>query len=444
MLTLLSVVTTLTAFTARPAATVAESIEYPPTERVDQYDDYHGERVHDPYRWLEEDVRESGRVARWVETENKVTFEYLGEIPQRESIEQRLSALWNYERFSAPIKVGGRYFLFRNDGLQEQSALYVSETRDGDGRILLDPNTWSEDGTLALGDWSPSPDGKYAAYAVNDAGSDWQTWHVVDVGSGTVLEDTIEWTKFTGATWSRDGKGFFYGRYDAPAEGAEFQSVNLNEKVFYHLVGSSNVNDALVYARPDFPEWTYWTGASEDGRYLVIHAVVGTDARYRVFYRDLAQPDSATIELIDNFDYEYSFIGSNGPVLYFQTNLNAPRRRVIAIDIRDSQPDAWREVVAQTDDTLISIVLLNNQFVAQYLKDAKSAVRIYSEDGALVRDVDLPGIGTASGFGGERADQETFYRFSSYATPPSNYRYDLMTGKSELVWRASVDFSSDD
>jgi prolyl oligopeptidase len=400
--------------------------------------------VPDPYRWLEDDVRESEDVEAWVAAQNSVTFEYLESLPRRAAIGERLTELWDYEKLSAPWKAGGRYFQSRNDGLQNQSTLYTADRYDGEWRILLDPNTWSEDGTVALAGSAVSEDGRYLAYGVADAGSDWKTWRILDIESGKLLDDTLRWVKFSSATWTPDSKGFFYARYDPPEEGAAFQSVNLNQELYYHRVGTPQDQDVLVNKRPDHPDWGFGTDVSEDGRYLVLTIWKGTDPRYRVAYRDLSEPYGMFVDLIEDFENEYGFIANDGPVFYFQTDLDAPRRRVVAIDIRSPDREHWREVVPQSEDTLVSTGMVGNMFVARYLRDARSAIRLFSTRGELVREVELPGIGSASGFGGRRADTETFYGFSSFTTPPSTYRYDLLTGKSALLRRADVDFEPED
>ncbi|MCP4203970.1 MAG: S9 family peptidase [bacterium] len=417
---------------------------YPATERIEHYDDYHGTKVHDPYRWLEDDVRESDEVAQWVEKQNKVTFGYLDQIPERERIKQRLTELWDYEKLSTPWQQGGRYFVFRNNGLQNQNVLFVKDSFEGEERVLIDPNTWSDDGTVAMRSTSVDPKGKYLAYAIGDAGSDWQTWRVMEVDSGMVLDDELKWVKFSGADWTPDGKGFFYGRYAKPEEGAEFQSLNLNRKIYYHRIGTPQSDDVMVYARPDHPDWGFWPEVTEDGKYLILHTSIGTDARYRIFYRDLSEPLGGMVELIDNFDHEYTFVASNGPVFYFQTNNGAPKRRLIAIDTQNPALENWREVIPESEATLIEVEFVNGQFLARFLEDAKTAVRVHAESGEFVRNVDFPGIGTATGFYGDHDDNETFYSFSSFTTPTSVYRYDLETGTSELLDTAKVDFDPAD
>jgi len=415
----------------------------PKTATVDHVDEYHGVKVRDPYRWLEDDVRTSTEVAAWVEAENKATFGFLETIPQRKTIQERLTKLWNYEKYSAPFKGGGRYYFLKNDGLQNQFVLYVQDTLESPPRVLIDPNTWSKDGTVALEDTVFSDDGKYVAYSVQEAGSDWVVWKVMEIESGKILPDEIRWVKFNSPAWTADSKGFFYGRFSEPKAGEEFQGLNLNQKVYYHRMGQPQESDVLVFARPDHPDWGFSSEVSEDGRYLVITVHVGTDDKYRVFYKDLLEPYGMPIELIDNFDNEYSFIGNDGQVFYFKTDVNAPLKRVIAIDTRKPGREHWKEIIPQQPEPMTRVGLIGNLFCVSSLKDARSQVSLFTMDGKFLRNVDFPGIGAASGFGGKRTDTETFYTFSSFATPPSTFRYDLITGESRLLRRANVDVDPD-
>ncbi len=432
------------AATADTTAEKAAGLEYPQTRRVDQVDIYHGTKVADPYRWLEDDARESKDVAAWVAAENKVTFAYLRNIPQLESIRRRLTELWNYPKYSSPFKEGGRYFFFKNDGLRNQSVLYTMDSFEGEPRVLLDPNKWSKDGTVALAGLEVSDDGRYLAYGRAEAGSDWRTWRVMEIKGGKVLGDKLRWIKYGGVSWTPDGRGFFYSRYDEPKKDAEFQELNLNNKVYYHRIGSEQSEDVLVYSRPDEPTWSFWPEVSEDGHYLVITVSKGTDDRYRVLVKDLEEPYGMPVELISAFENEYSFIGNNGTVLFFKNDLDAPRGRVIGIDLRKPERKNWREIIPQSEATLTRVTLVGNMFITQYLKDVRAVVKLYTLDGRHIRDVELPAIGAVSGFGGRRSDTETFYSFSSFTAPPSAYRYDLITGKSTLWRRAEVKFNPDD
>jgi len=425
-----------------PADTRAEKMNYPNTTKGNVVDDLHGTKVADPYRWLEDDARTSKEVAAWVEAQNKITFAYLDKIPERGKIRTRLTELWNYERFSSPSKVAGKYYFSKNDGLQNQAVLYEVDRLDAAPKMILDPNAWSADGTVALAGLSFSEDGRYLAYAQAAAGSDWSEWLIRDLSTGKDLPERIKWTKFSGASWTKDGKGFFYSRFDAPAEGQQFQALNKNQKVYYHRAGSAQADDVLVYERPDQPEYGFNAGVTEDGRYLILTVWKGTDNRYLVYYKDLTEPYGVPVELIGTWENEYSFLGNDGTLFYFQTDLAAPRRRIIGIDIRE--PAKRREIVPQAAWTLESTGIVGNTFIASYLKDAVTYVRIFRMDGTHLRDVTLPGIGSADGFGGLREDTETFYSFSSYNLPPALYRYDLLTGQSEIWKQAKVAFNPAD
>ncbi|MBN9521120.1 S9 family peptidase [bacterium] len=429
------------ALVAAPAPSQERKLTYPDTKRGPVTDDYHGTTVADPYRWLEDDVRTSRDVAQWVEDENKVTEAVLGGIPERKAIAKRITDLWNYEKISAPSKVGGKYFFTKNNGLQNQSVLYVQDALDGPARMLLDPNTWSKDGTVALSGSALTDDGKYLAYGKAAAGSDWNTWHVLDVATGKELPDLLEWVKFSGASWTNDGKGFFYSRFPEPQKGAAFQALNENQTLYYHRLGTPQSEDVLVYRIPANPKWTVGGTVSEDGRYLVISVGDGTTSRKaRVVYRDLAEPYALPVELVANHLNKFSFLGNDGPVFYFQTDYQAPKYQVVAIDTRNPDPKGWKTVIPEAKEVLEDANLVGNLFVCTYLQDARTVVKIHDVAGAHVRDVALPGIGTAGGFGGKRTDTETFYSFSSFATPPSVFKYDLITGKSTLLRQAQVKF----
>ncbi|MGD9858418.1 MAG: prolyl oligopeptidase family protein [Planctomycetaceae bacterium] len=442
------------------------------SKRTDHVDTYHGVTVADPYRWLEDDVRESEEVAAWVREQNARTFAYLEQIPERTRIGARLTQLWDFEKFGTPFRAGGRIYFEKNNGLQNQYVLYAQDSLNGEPRVLIDPNTWSQDGTLSLGGTSFSKDGRYVAYAVQEAGSDWAVWKFLEIDSGRLLEDELRWIKFNYPAWPADGDGVFYARFPEPEEGAAFQNLNVNQQVYYHRIGRPQSEDVLVFHRPDHPEWGYSCNVSEDGRYLVMTVHVGTDDRYRVFVKDLGEPYGMPVSLIHNFEHEYSFIGNNGPEFYFKTNLEAPRGRIIAIDVRESAfgvhplgsnkatashfdpnseertpnagPPPYHEIVPEQPTTITDVTLVGNLFVVESLEDAKTKVALYQTDGGFVRNVEFPGIGSASGFSGRRIDTDTFYSFSSFATPPSVYRYDMVTGESTLVRQADVDFNPDD
>jgi prolyl oligopeptidase len=434
---------TIAVLLAAPAFAAGKT-EYPKTKRTDTVETYHGTMVPDPYQWLEQDPRNAKDVAAWIDAENEVTEGYLSNIPEREAIRERLTELWDYERYSSPFKVAGRYYFFKNDGLQNQYVLYAMDSLDGEPKVLMDPNTWSDDGTIALRGMSFSDDGRYLAYAKSSAGSDWQKWYIKDLTTGEDLPDVLEWTKFTGADWTKDGKGFFYSRFDAPKGGQEYQALNKNQKVYYHRAGTAQSEDVLVFHRPDQPEWGYAGSVTDDGRYLVLHVWKGTDPKNMVLYKDLLEPYGMPITLVDSFDNEYSLLGNDGPVFYFKTDLDAPKGRVIAVDIRSPERESWKELLPEADQPLSNITITGNLFVATYLKDVINQVRMYHLDGTHVRDVTFPGIGTGGGFGGKRSELETFYTYSSFNAPPSIYRYDMITGESTLWRQAKVEFQPDD
>jgi prolyl oligopeptidase len=411
---------------------------YPQAAKVEHVDDYHGTPVSDPYRWLEDPDSEETKA--WVEAENKVTFAYLEAIPARERIKERLTQLWDYEKYGVPFKKGERYFYFKNDGLQNQSVLYTLTNLDGEPTVLLDPNILSEDGTVALAGLSISENGKLLAYSLSTSGSDWQEWKVREVESSQDLADDLKWSKFSGASWTQDSKGFFYSRYDEPNETTKLQDANYFQKLFYHHLGTSQSEDVLVYERPDQKEWGFSGDVTEDGTYLIISVWKGTDSKNLVFYKDLSTTDAPVVELINTFEANYSFIDHEGSVFWFQTDLEAPRGRAIALDISKPDRENWREIVPQAAETLGGIGVLNNQFVASYLKDAHTQIKIFNLDGSFVREVLLPGLGSASGFGGKREDTETFYSFTGFTTPNTIYRYDMVSGKSTIFRQPNVDF----
>ncbi|WP_017718661.1 prolyl oligopeptidase family serine peptidase [Kamptonema formosum] len=419
-----------------------KSLTYPQTRKAEQVDDYHGTTVSDPYRWLED--LDSDETKAWVEAENQVTFTYLNEIPAREKIKQRLTKLWDYEKYSIPYKKGNRYFYYKNDGLQNQSVLYTLTSLDGEPRVLLDPNTLSEDGTVALSSVAITEDGKWMAYGLSTSGSDWQEWKVRDVETGTDLSDRLKWIKFSGASWTLDGEGFFYSRYDEPNEKTKLEDVNYYQKLFYHRLGTPQSEDALIYHRPDEKEWGFSGDVTEDGKYLIITVWRGTEPKNLVFYKDLTDPNAPVLELISEFEAKYSCIDNDGSLFWFQTDLDAPRGRVIAIDTNNPSRENWQEIIPEADEVLEGAGLLNNQFVTDYLKDARSQIKIFNLDGSFVREVELPGIGSAGGFGGKRYDTETFYSFTGYTAPSTIYRYDMVTGESTLYRQPDVDFNPAD
>jgi prolyl oligopeptidase len=414
-------------------------LEYPDSPRLDVVDVLHGVEVADPYRWLED--LDSEETREWIEAQNALTFDYLGQIPAREQIRERITALWDYAKYGIPFKRGGRYFFTRNDGLQNQSVLYWMDALDGEPKELFDPNELSEDGTVALTSYAASEDGKLLAYGLSSAGSDWQEWRVREVDTGRDLDDHLQWVKFSGASWTKDGAGFYYSRYDEPEAGAEYKGANYYQKLCYHRVGTPQSEDVLVYERPDQKEWGFGGYVTEDGDYLIISVWQGTNRENGVFYLDLRQGmDDEVVELLATFDASYDFVGNDGPLFYFMTDLDAPMSCVIAIDV--SKPDRanWKVVIPESADALRDVNLVGGLFVASYLHDAHSVVRVHDRAGNLVRDVELPGIGSVTGLYGRGDDPETFYAFASFAVPETVYRYDVVTGEGEVFRQPDVKF----
>jgi len=421
-------------------STTSTQVNYPPTNKTNVVDNYHGTAVADPYRWLEDD--NAAATKAWVEAQNEVTFRYLNAIPGRAAIKARLTKLWNFERYGVPFKEGGRYFYSRNDGLQNQSVLYTVESLTATPRVLLDPNTLSTDGTIALTGMAVSDDGNLLAYGLSASGSDWEQWKVRDVRTGKDLADQLEWVKFSGASWRKDGSGFYYSRYDAPKSGDALKGVNKFHKLYFHRLGTEQSADVLVYERKDQPDWGFGGRVTDDGRYLIISVSEGTDPKNRVLYQDLTTPDAPVVELLMDFDASYDFVENDGSVFWFKTDLTAPRSRLIAIDVTQPARANWKEVIPQSADTLQGVSVVNQQFIAAYLKDARSVVKIFALDGKPVRDVALPGLGTVGGFGGKRGDTETFFSFTSFTTPGTIYRYDLSTVQSTLFRQPQLDFDA--
>lgn len=412
--------------------------DYPNARTSDQVEVYHGVEVADPYRWLEDP--DSAESRAWIDAENKLTLSYLNDIPERDRIKERMTELWNYERFGLPYKKGGRYFYSRNDGLQNQSVLYVMNALNSSPRVLLDPNTLSEDGTVALSGYAVSEDGKYLAYGISDAGSDWKEWKVRDIETGQDLEDHLKWLKWTGPAWTKDGKGFYYARYDEPKEESQLRAANYYQKLYYHRIGTHQEEDTLVYERPDKKKWGFTAGVTDDGHYLIISVSQGTLNKNLVFYADLTKDDFKVVELISDFEAMYALIDNDGPVFWFLTDDGAPQNRLIAIDIRTPDKAHWKEIIPEQQAKLQYVDAVGDSFIAQYLKDVQSLVFVYGMDGRQLRQVELPKMVSVSGFGGKRDDPETFYSYTGYTAPSTIYRYDVITDKSELFRRPQVDF----
>ena len=439
--------TSLASFTAICfSATVAEGapVSYPETRRVDQVDEFHGVKVHDPYRWLEDDPRTSAEVAQWIEAQNKVTRAYLDAIPQLKTFRERLAGLWNYERYSAPWQIGGRYFYSKNDGLQNQSVLYVADGYDADGRALIDPNRWSKDGTIALGQTQVSDDGRLLAFARQEAGSDWSTIRVLEVDTGNERTDELKWARHGNIVWTAAGDGFFYARYPKPPEGEQFQALSLNQMLYFHKLGSPQVDDKLIFRQPDNPHWSFWLTRTDDNQYLVLSIARSTDPQNQVLLRRVDAAGDEWTTLIGDFDNEFGFVGNIGSTLYFLTDLDAPTKRVVAIDAERPGRENAVAVVPAAKATLESASLLDGKLICQYLDNVATRVELYSPAGESLGEVPLPGVGSAGGFNGRQDDKETFFTFTSYTTPPSVYRLDLTSIATTRIRAPQIKLNPDD
>nr|WP_246263684.1 prolyl oligopeptidase family serine peptidase [Parasphingopyxis algicola] len=428
---------------AQESAPMETPLDYPETARGDVVEEQFGVAVVDPYRWLENDVRNDTAVRDWVTAQNAVTDAYLETLPGRDAIAARLTELWNYERVGIPEKRGNRYFYTRNDGLQNQSVLYMRDGLDGEPRLLIDPNEWSDDDATAMAQWVPSPSGRYIAYGVQDGGTDWRTIRVLDVESGETLADTVEWAKFTNISWVEGGAGFFYSRFPAPDAEGEFQSLNMNQAVYYHAIGTAQTEDRLVYATQDRPALNHFAEVTDDKRWLLIYSSEGTDDRYEVVLGDLSADDVPTRTIVPGFEHNWELAGSDGDRLYFVTNSEAPRERIVRMDVSGDSP-VVTEIVAEGEATLEGASLVGDRLIANYLVDARNEARVFDREGNRVATVELPGIGSTDGFGGELGDPETFFSFTSFATPTAIYRYDSATGEVSPFAVPDVPFNSED
>jgi prolyl oligopeptidase len=416
--------------------------KYPQAKKVNQVDDFFGTKIADPYRWLEDSDAPDTRA--WIDAENDLTFAYLKQIPERERISKRLWALWNYERYGIPSREGRWYVFSRNTGVQNQAVLYKAASLGAAPEVLIDPNALSSDGTVALGPTAFSEDGKYMAYAVSAAGSDWQEWRVRDVATGQDLPDLLKWSKFSGASWLKDGSGFYYGRYEAPKDGSLLQAVNKNQKLYFHAVGTSQDKDALVYERPDKPDWMFGGEVTDDGRYLLVYQTEGTENKNRIFVRDLKDPNGRIEPFLNEFDAAYAIVGNDADTFYVLTNNGAPRYKLVAINRSSPAPAAWKTLIPEAagNDVLDSATMVNNLFVTNWMTNAHTTVRLYSRTGEKLQDLALPTIGTVSAFSGRRAHTEGFYAFTSYTYPTTVYRYDFTKGVSTIFKQPTVDFDA--
>ena len=437
----------ITMLTTTALAAAAPDITYPKTRKEDVVDEYFGTKVADPYRWLEDD--NAPETKAWVVEQNRVTSAFLAGIPRRGQIRERLAKIWNYERFGEPSERGGRFFWTYNSGLQNQRVLYTADSLDATPRVLLDPNTLSADGTVSLKGTSPSDDGKLLAYGLSRAGSDWEEFRVRDTATGKDRDDVIKWVKFSGASWMKDGSGFFYSRFDEPKSGEELKGKVEFQKLYFHKLGTPQSADTLIYERKDHADWGFHGSVTDDGRWLVIHVTQGTDTKNRIFYKDLTQPDAKVVELLNDFDAAYHFVDNLDAIFFFQTDLDAPRYRVIAVDIREPERAKWHETIPQAAEKLDGVSSVGGKLFCQYLKDAHSEVKVFAPAPdrppgrfAFERTLALPGLGTVGGFGGSAQDRQTFFSYTSFTEPGAIYRLDVATCEAKLWKKPTVDFDS--
>jgi prolyl oligopeptidase len=424
---------------AVPAQT---SIAYPKAKKVEQVDNFHGTAVADPYRWMEETT--SADTQAWIEEQNKITSAYLATIPERSKIKARLTELWNYERYGAPSKIADGFYIYtKNDGLQNQSVWYRAKSIDDPGTVFFDPNKLSADGTVALSGSSFTDDGKLWAYGIAKSGSDRTEWKIMNTETGEYLPDTLRPNRQGGVSWLNDNSGFFYNRFPDAQEGAELKGASKFPKIYFHKLGTPQSEDKLIYERPDDGELFLGGFVTEDGKWLVINVTKGTQRMNEVHIKDLSKPDTQIEALVGDRANSWSFVGNDGPNFYFRTDKDAERGKLVSVNVQAGDR-VWKDVVPQAEETLGGVQYINDQFVLNYLKDAYTKIKIYDRNGKHVRDVELPGIGSAGGFGGRQKDTETFYSYSSFNAPPTIYRYDMKTGKSTLFRQAKVKFNPED
>ncbi|MDR0835348.1 MAG: S9 family peptidase, partial [Tannerella sp.] len=413
---------------------------YPVAEKQEVTDDYFGTTVADPYRWLEDDTTQE--VAAWVTAENKVTQDYLSRIPFREQLKKRLTELTDYEKIGTPFKnkVTGKYYYYHNDGLQNQSVLYEKETLDGEPKILLDPNTLSADGTVALSGISFSNDGKYLAYIISRSGSDWREIYVMDLANRQLTPDSIKWAKFSSAAWQKNG--FYYSAYDAPEAGKEFSNVNENHKIYYHKLGTSQSEDVLAYENKNYPKRFYYAHVNEDETALFV-IESGAARGNNLFMKDLRKPDAPFVQLTEDFEYEYSPVEIIGNSIYFHTNYNAPKYRLMKASIDKPKLDDWTDVIAESDNVLRNVQFVGGKIIATYLKDASDHSYVCDMDGKTLYEIAFPTFGSV-GFSGDKDDREVFYSFTSFTFPSTIYKFDLENNKSEKYLAPEIKFNAED
>jgi prolyl oligopeptidase len=429
------------------AQTPAVTPNYPIAPRGEHVDDYHGKKVPDPYRWLED--LDSSQTTAWVKAQNELTFGFLERLPQRAPFRDRLTTLWNYERVGVPAKEGGRYFFSKNSGLQNQSVFYVQEKLHAEPRVLIDPNSLAKDGTVALTSAKPSSDGKWVGYSTAAAGSDWNEFRVRSVDTGKDTNDIIKWVKFSGFGWTKDNRGFFYSRYPVPevdaGTGNTFSKLS-NQRMYYHRLGTPQSEDRLIHEVASEPQWFVRGGTTEDGRYAIIHISRGSSFENLVSFVDLGHPlapkiDAPVQPLIEQWEAEYDVIGSAGTVFYVVTNFEAPRKRLVAIDTKAPAKTNWKTLIPEGTDVIDSVDIIGGRFVVKTMHDASSRLAVYAKDGKPLGTIALPGLGTVASVSGREDENEFFYSFTSFATPTTNFRHDVATNTGEIFQAPKVAFS---
>lgn len=409
--------------------------EYPVTQKEDVIEEYFGHEVADPYRWLENDTSQA--TSQWVAAQNEVTFEYLNQIPFREAFKERLTQIWDYPKISAPFKKGPFYFVFKNDGLQNQSVAYIKKDLDDEGRVILDPNKLSDDGTVSLAAFSPSEDGKYLAYAISRGGSDWREIYVKNIETGEMLDDHILWAKFSGITWYK--KGFFYTRYPAPADGDALKGVNENNKVYYHKIGTSQEKDNLVYEDLVHPQWGFGVDVTEDEKYMILYVTESTSGN-ALYFKELGIPGAKVHKIVSTFEKDYSILDHINGKFLMKTNDGASRYRIMAVDPENYAPNNWAEFVPEQEGVIRGVSFLSEKMIINYMKDARSQIEIYDFDGKFLYNLDNDAVGSIGGFSGKSDFTETFYSVTSFTTPSTVYKYDVVNNKSEVYQTVKMDF----
>ncbi len=415
----------------------APEVTYPETTKQDVVDDYFGTEVPDPYRWLENDT--SKATAKWVKAQNEVTFGYLDQIPFRNEIKARLKEIWDYPRISAPFKKGPHYFVFKNDGLQNQSVAYIKKDIEDEGEVILDPNKLSEDGTVSLASFAPNEKGNYLAYAISRGGSDWREIYVKDIETGELLDDHIMWAKFSGISWYKDG--FFYTRYPEPKEGGKLSGVNENNKVYYHKIGTPQEKDRLIYEDTENPQWGFGVQVTEDEKYMFLYVTESTSGN-ALYFRNLEVPNDPFKKMISTFEKDYSLVDHVNGKFLIRTNDEASRYKIMEVDPKNYAKENWKEFIPEEEGVLRGVSLVGGKMIANYMKDAHSQIKIFDIEGNFLHELDNKVVGSISGFGGKPEDKTTFYTVTSFVTPSTVYKYNVKENKSELYQRSKIDFDA--